>query len=344
MQYQAMKKIYIIAMALSSLILSSCENDDIMISSTINFTVDPSYLASSLSVAEVNPGDLEVLDKDCRLTVDLMIYNQNGELVESSTERFTNYDVKMKYAAKKVTEGSYTVLAISHIEDVSDNSTYWEIKNKQKLEGLQVVDAGYIGGQNKIFGMAYQVVNITGSSQDIQLKLTPVGSILRVEYYNIHNGWTIADKPITIFQLVTNKTSDSFVFSRTGEANVQADSSDDYAWRLDMLYDLDDYTVDNIYSYEYVLPMNNVRVLFRGYTDEEKYADFGSQYTFNFQSGTSYYAALDIANDESEFGKITSSSVAPRKGRQVRINHPKRLRSLPTYYNLKELKEAAHLQ
>ncbi len=339
-----MKKIYIMTLAMFGLLLSSCENDDIMISSTINFTVDPSNLASTLAEAEVNPGELEVLDSDCRLVVDLLIYNDNGELVESSTEKFSNYDVRMKYAAKKVTEGNYSVLAISHIENLSDKISYWEIKNTQKLEGLQVVDAGYIGGENNIFGMAFQNVTFSGASQDIQLNLTPVGSILRVEFYNVHFGWTIADNPVTSYELVTNKVSDSFMFSRAGQTNVQADSRDDYNWRLCLLDDLDGHTYDNIYAYEYVLPMNNVRVVFRGYNDDGQHDEFGSQYTYNFQSGNNYYAALDIASDESEFGKITPSSASPRKGRQVRVNQPRRLRSLPTYYSLKDLKEAAHLK
>lgn len=337
-----MKKFYIMAMALFGLLVSSCENDDIMISSTVNFTVDASTLASSLAVAEVNPGDLEVLGSDDRLVVDLLIYNENGELVESATEKFTNYDVRMKYPAKKVTSGNFTVLAISHIEDISDNISYWDIKNKQKLEGLQVVDAGYIGGQSKIFGLAYQNVSIGGTSQDIQLKLSPVGSILRVQYYNIHYGWNLGGEPVTSYELVTNKTADSFVFSRTGQANVQADSSDDYVWRLDLLSDMDDYSVNNIYSYEYVLPMNNVRVMFRGYSDAG-YDSWGSQYTFNFQSGISYYAALDIQNDDSDFG-IISSSAAPRKANMVRVDAPKVRRSLPTYYKVAELKNSINLK
>ena len=55
-------------------ILSSCSNEDITISKTVNFTVNPATVVSSFSSCEENPGELESFDTDCKLNVKLFVY------------------------------------------------------------------------------------------------------------------------------------------------------------------------------------------------------------------------------------------------------------------------------
>lgn len=304
-----MKK-YISQIALSLVaVFASCTNEEISISKTVNFTVNPSTVISSFSVIEENAGELEGFNTECKLNVELFIYNNQGKLVQKFKNTYSNYAVQMK-ASAFLDHGDYTAVAISHIDSPSNDVYFWRIEGEENLEGMRIVDNGYIGGQNKVLGVAVKNFNVGDEVVDMNINIQPSGSMLVIRYYNY---LALKNQGYTVFSLMGNKTMEYLEFDRSGGTNVVADN---HNGQFDWIFDTidasefkDGYTY--IYSYEYVLPMSNVGLQF--YTeDESMYHALGSVTYFNTQAGGCYYAYLSLNSDVSKiqtiFGRANSSS------------------------------------
>lgn len=301
------KNILLIAISLIGVFTSCSSDEEIEISKTVNFTVNPATVASAFSAAEVNAGDMESFHKDCRLKVELFIYGSEGTLVKKFSQSFSNYAVQMKESSF-IPQGEYTAVAITHIDDVVDNIQYWIITGEDKLEGLRVKDGGYIGGANKVLGISKQKFIVNENTEDIYINVQPAGSVMLVFYRNIH---VLESLGISNYSLLVNKTMDYLEFDRTGTTNVVADNHNgSYDWIFDQLSSTTNYSSTNIYSYEFSLPMTNVGFQFRAYDDNYYYV-LGKT-TFNTEAGKSYYALLSLDSDpskvEASFGTLTDSS------------------------------------
>lgn len=302
------KYIPFIAAALLA-VFASCSNDEITISKTVNFTVNPSGVASAFAAAEVYAGDLESFHSDCRLNVELYIYDAQGSLVQQFTKAFTNYAVQMK-ASAYLAQGSYTAVAITHIDDIVDDIHYWKISNTEKLEGLRITDGGYIGGENKVLGVAAKTFTVGENTKDISIKVEPAGSVTTVYFRDIHALETSIG--IKEYTLEMNKTMNYLEFDRSGATNVVAmNNNGSYDWIFARLTTENFPSSTNIYTYQFTLPMTNVGLQFYGYTDSSYYT-IGSSTTFNTKAGKSYYAILqldsNVSNITVSFGSLTSSA------------------------------------
>lgn len=290
--------------------LTSCSNDDITISKTTNFTVNPSTVISTFSVGEEIAGELESFDTSCRLNVRLYIYDSDGILVKEFGNTYSNYAVQFK-TSSLLPQGKYTAVAITNIDDVTDNIKYWEITGKENLEGMRITDAGYLGGPNKVLGVSVSSFDVGNDVVDLTMNVKPAGSMLTVRYY----GYRSRVNSYPILKLHANKTMEYLEFDRSGSSEVIADNlNGSFEWLVDYL-DASQFPAgyDYIYSYEYYLPMTNVGLQFFGAKNYDNLYStdysFGNTTTFSTQAGASYYAYLYLSNNPStSFGKYTNTT------------------------------------
>lgn len=294
------KYISLLAFSLAAMLVS-CTNDEISISRTVNFTVNPSTVVSQFAVGEEQAGELEGFDTDCKLNVKLYIYNNQGDLVKTFNNSYSNYAVQMK-ASAFLDHGDYTAVAITHIDAPSHNLYFWKIEGEEKLEGMRIVDNGYVGGQNKVLGVSVKQFTVGDEITDLNINVQPAGSMLVVRYYNY---LALKNLGFTTFYLMGNKTMNYLEFDRSGNTSVVAENhNSQYDWIYDEI-DANEFSAgyNYIYSYEYILPMTNVGLQF--YTEDDSYMyNLGSSTNFNTQAGGCYYAYLSLNSDVS---KITTS-------------------------------------
>ena len=295
-----MKKYFSLLAFSLAVVLISCTNDEISISKTVNFTVNPATVVSSFAIGEENAGELEGFDTDCKLSVELFIYDDQGDLVEKFNNTYSNYAVQMK-ASAFLDHGQYTAVAITHIDAPSYDIYYWKIEGEEKLEGMRIVDNGYVGAQNKVLGVTVKQFTVGDQMADLNINVQPAGSMLVVRYYNYS---ALKNYGYTVFSLMGNKTMDYLEFDRFGNTSVVADNHNgSYDWiydTVDVANFEDGYTY--IYAYEYILPMTNVGLLFCT-EDESTIYSLGTSTNFNTQAGGCYYAYLSLNSDVS---KITT--------------------------------------
>ena len=285
-------------------ILSSCSNEEITISKTVNFTVNPATVVSSFSSCEENPGELESFPTSCKLNVKLFVYDEDDNLVYKTSGQYSNYNVQLKGSTLLKT-GKYTAVAITHIDDVTNNIYLWKIKGEEHLEGLQIVDQGYIGGQYKVLGVKVSEFEVKDGIADVSMNVQPAGTMVVVRYYdyNAHTSWGWQD-----FYLMGNKTNSYLEFDRSGKTSVIAENENG---AYQFIYDNIDASefpsgYSYIYNYEYILPMTNVGLQFQVLFYDEWYP-IGKPFVVNTEAGANYHAYVYISSFTTEFGKNSKS-------------------------------------
>ena len=199
-----MKKIFFILTSVITLALSSCSNDDIPVSQSTTFKINPANVIQPFSY-EINPGDLEGVDSDNTLRVRLLVYNSEGVLVQTETQYLSSYAGVMSTAIN-LENGNYTAVVITDVvEKDGENISWacWELSDENSLTTAKITDLGYIGGKAKILGIGSKKFSISGASEEILINPTPAGAVLCTMWRNIH---TFSDVDMIVLQ--TNRSSE----------------------------------------------------------------------------------------------------------------------------------------
>lgn len=293
------KYLSFIAFAIT-MVMSSCTNDDITISNTTNFTVDPSSIQGAFSLAEYKKGDLESFANNWRLNILLFVYNEDGNKVAEFSETFSSYIVQMKKSAF-LPEGKYTAVAITHIS--SPSQKLWEVENTEKLEGLRVKNLGFIGNQEEILGTSVEQFVVSNNIVDVTLNVRPAGAIITVLYFN---SGLIKDQGYKNLRLLANKDAEYLEFDRSGYSNViEVNNNQSFDWPVSFLPDEElgaDYV---IYDYVFMLPMNNVGIGFRVDDINGDTWKFGKDGQIDLKKGSSYYVLIDDDYDDFYMGELS---------------------------------------
>lgn len=292
-----MKKIIFALFALVS-IMSSCTNDDIEITQTTTVKVDPSTVLSSFTY-EVKPGELTMFDTNYKLRITVLAYNELGILVDENITYCNNYS-QIGTSKLNLSEGKYMVYAITDV--MNSEIEYWKIEDTQNLATTKIVDQGYIGGKNKILGIATSTINVSsGNSNEFTLKPEAAGSLCLVVWYNIHQF-----SDVTSYTLQTNKCCDYLQFTtdaNSGYSIAEESHNGAFDWRMAYL-EPEDYTVNIVYGYYFVFPMKNVGFRFTYNTAESSGNVLIDPAYVTFEKGGEYWFVLDL-NDEDQGGLIT---------------------------------------
>lgn len=294
-----MKK-YISMLAVCLAILSSCTNEDITFGSMVTVKVNPSGVIAPF-VYELYPGELEGIDEPWKLRTRVLVYDEEGQLKASDTQYLSNYSNIMT-SSLELAEGDYTAIAITDVVELSGSEIdfeFWNLSGENVLSQLKVTDTGYIGGGYKILGVGKQTLTVNERNDDVVIRCSPAGAICLVYYQNVH---TFSD--VVKYGILMTKSSDYISYNNYGDYEVSIQNNGgDFGWWLDNI-EPDDYTVNNVYGYKFVLPMNNVVLKFIADTDDNR-INLSDRITMNIEAGMQYLMMLNL-NDEESDGKITS--------------------------------------
>lgn len=285
-----MKKILFAFLTLAG-ILSSCTNDDIEVTYATSIKVDPSSVLSTFTY-EINPGELTMFDTEYKLRITVLAYNESGMLVNEGVTYCDNYN-QIATTNMNLPAGNFTIYAITDV--MNEEIEFWLIKNKERLATTQVVDFGRIGGKNKILGIATSEVNISADkSNECSLKPEAAGALCVLLWKNIHyfNG-------VTQYTLSSTKTSSYIQFSKNNKSGYEASELSNngfFDWILNYVSP-EYHTGDNIYDYNFVLPMGKVGFEYEYDTESIQYEKLTNTGYVTFEKGGEYLFALDLNNE-----------------------------------------------
>lgn len=291
-----MKKYLAIFAVLFTVILSSCSNDDIPVSQSITFKINPSTVVNSL--VEFTAGDLSSIDSDQQLYVSLYVYNEAGNLVTSEIQKFSDYTHIMN-SVQNIGEGDYTVVASTHI--VNDSGLkYWDFSGQDNLSTFTVKDEGYIGGSAKILGLTAQQVHVSASTKEVSMNVECAGAVALVQVMNWNRYSNVSD-----FGLMSNKSCDEVTFDYNGNLNYSIDSKSDYSyWMTKWEYDSE---YNGAYGYTFMFPYTNINMAFVAITNSGSRNYIGEPCTGNIEKGHTYWFAYDVTDEETYWSDETGS-------------------------------------
>lgn len=276
--------------------MNSCTNDDIVISESTTVKVNPSFVLSSFTY-EVNPGELTMFDTDCKLRITVLAYNEAGILVDKNITYCNNYS-QIGTTKLELPDGKYKVYAITDIID--SDTEYWKVENTENLATTKIVDQGYIGGKNKILGVAASTINVAEEKNNVfTLKPEPAGALCIVLWRNIH---TFSD--VTRYTLEMSKSSDYLQFTednKNGYNIAEKSSNGKFNWRMTYLEPKDEYNA-NIYGYFFVFPMKNIAFRYVYNTAESSGKVLTAPEYVTFEKGGEYLFGLDLKDEDQEGG------------------------------------------
>lgn len=190
-----MKKILYSLLAFVIVLLSSCSNDDIEIT-----TVGKKYkLAYNLSIQgvydefEITPNVREILrDHSWAIGVSTYVYDKDGKLVDSKfTHQYTFNSIREDFT--DLQEGSYTIVSIETLVDPDDEfeADNWSVEGEEMLSTLQIEQVYSEVRYPFVLGVCTNNIVLSG---DQTLNATPkaIGSLLHLTYLNFNKS-TYAD-------------------------------------------------------------------------------------------------------------------------------------------------------
>ncbi len=293
-----MKKYLAIFAVLFTVILSSCSNDDIPVSQSTTFRINPASVVQTFTY-EINPGDLEGISSGDELRVRLLIYNSEGVLTKSETQFLSSY-ASLMTSTIDLGIGDYTAVVVTDVVERSGDEisfACWELSDENSISTAKITDLGYIGGKSKILGLGSTEFSVSGSSRDITINPMPVGAVFCVMFRNIHQY-----SDIESLTLETNRSSDYLILNNDGGYDIAVQNNNNkYDWRTAYINPSDYPNSTNIYGYYFVFPINNNSFRFRIDIDgsDPMYTD---AMPFNITAGSEYYFELDLCDPDFDNG------------------------------------------
>lgn len=292
---KAMKKLLSLFAAVVAVMLSSCSNDDIPVRQPITFKVNPSTVISGFN--EYSPGELTVFPTNFMLRVRLLVYNNNGSLVASDTQTFSDYSHIMT-SHQTLEEGAYTIVTLTDVITKTDDNFAWILSNEQSLTTLKLTQGEYIRHQLGILGLETKKVNISSSTTDISIDVKPAGALAFVLYGNWNQY-----SDVVYYKLITNKLSDNLSLNSEGEPQFSITSASTLKYRMSRVEWDKNYL--GAYRYIFLFPMQNVYYQFACEADDEKTYTLGESALVNIEKGKEYYFSIDVETEETEWLDIT---------------------------------------
>lgn len=311
-----MKKVLFILTSVIALVLSSCSNDDIPVSQSTTFKIDPATVIRPFTY-EINPGDLEGVDSDNFLRVRLLIYNSEGILVQTETQYLSSY-ASIVSTSVNLEKGDYTAVVITDVvEKEGDDISWacWELSDEHSLTTAKITDLDYIGGKSKILGIGSKKFSVTGVAEEISINPSPAGAVLCIMWRNIH---TFSDVDMIVLQ--TNRSSDYLVMNSEGGYNVAIENDDNnYNWRMSYIEPSGYPNSTNVYGYYFTLPVDNISFRYRIDTSNSE-SSYTNSMLFNIKAGYEYYFEINLCDPDYDDGISYGGFEISEEGRMMGTN------------------------
>jgi hypothetical protein len=311
-----MKKYILLSAIAIAALFTSCSNDEVEISQGIAVKVDPSNVIAPFTY-EIVAGELESFGTSYKLRTRVLAYNDQGLLAAEATDYLTNYASIMN-SILYLPEGDYTLLAITDVVERKNEATsfeFWTMTGEDNINTLKLSDAGYIGGKNKILGVASKNVSVSSGSEAFTLNPQAAGALILIEYLNIHQF-----SNVTEYKLQANRTCDFLAFNSNGQyVTTPENKNNQYSWRLTYINPQESSfaSINSTYRYSFSFPMNNVSYRYvystSSVTDEVITPDLT---IYSLKAGDEYVFILDLCDEDYNngvtyyYGKINGTSSA----------------------------------
>lgn len=297
-----MKKYLVIFAVLFTVILSSCSNDYIPAYMSCTIRVNPNTVISEFK--ENKPGELTVIPSGYQLRVHLFLYDESGNLKQSSIEYSPDYS-HIKSFNVYVEKGNYRLLTTTDIVKKDGSLEYWSFTDEENLSSLKINSTNYVSLQVGILGYASKEISIDYGGELFEIDAKPAGALI---FANVENMKSIAD--VEGYQLYTNRDFESVQFTSDGKILPSIKSSNTMDWRTVILNvnDVHDpYT--GLYTYYFSLPVSDVKFEWRGITKENKYRTLGNSYTCSMNMGEEFAFNLNANTKQTSWEKVNLSTI-----------------------------------
>jgi hypothetical protein len=338
-----MKKIIFMLTAVIAVMLTSCSNDDIPVSSATVITVNPSSVIKNFTY-QLSTGDLDGVDSDEQLRIRLYVYNSNGVLSYSEEKDLRNYLTSAKFELALKPDENYTAVVLTDITtDTSGNvPEYWGVENEQSISTLQVtyLASDYIVyGHQEVLGIG--AVSLQGG-ENVTVAPEAAGALICSYAANIHAYSNIAK-----ILLFGSRGNNYYSFDESGYFNASPDIE---AFETLMNLDVNNTSSYGIYTYKFTMPQTNFDLYVGFYDSESNLLSNSAKSGLTIQKGHEYYAYVLLDPNDNGDGKYSysfsdvtgkvygRSSVAPRK--MNKANTPQNVQSAArtqTAYKVKDL-------
>lgn len=292
-----MKKIIFAALALTSLLVMSCKNDDIDIQK-----VDPNHtltlsIASSPLYDTFGKSDYENvwLSRNYNYYVGItsLVYNSSGELVDSTSSYIKTFqNVEQKF---NLIEGNYTVVTYETLVDGDHGyvSDYWNLNGTQNLSTVMLKNnerEDYVLWDG-VIGVASKSVSLSSDKTET-LSPSAIGSLLSIEIANFdksdYNIVMLESKNVPVGYMLSPNTAEKYVYSEYLERNT-------WHWRGYFYHEGDSFESDETTTV-YILESGKINWCFGPSTVDSEgnianFAAYPNNSTYyTFQDGGNYYA------------------------------------------------------
>lgn len=182
-------------MALVTLVISSCSNEDIEIK-TVGKLFNLSYNINTQNVYdefELTDDVREILrEQNWALGVTSLIYNKDGNLVaKKASHQYTFNNIKEEFEG--LTEGTYTIISIETLvdPDIDFEADDWSIKGEDKVSTLEISQDSYEVYYPFVLGVCTNEVNIT-SDKSVNVTPKAIGSLFNFYWIGFDKSTHVA--------------------------------------------------------------------------------------------------------------------------------------------------------
>jgi hypothetical protein len=306
-----MKKILFGLMAIVALFANySCSNDDVDVTRDLTIKVNMGNVLAGFDAETQN--DLSSLKTGRSVRATILLYDANGVLVKGLYRTESSYKTS-SFVLAGIPDGTYTLISATDVVE-SGQSTFWQFKNIKKLTTASISRIKNFDDTNLgigiLLGVSSQKITINNSNKDFVANPSPAGSLLRVEYHNIHAWSSVTD--VTSLQLVSGKFSSSLNFDINGNYTKNYDSNSYYWMSKILLSTHTDDLNDDYYYYSYSFHLSGTKipinfVIYYNYNNAEKYMFISDNNLYvDFGDGEQWTASVDLKTGD--WGCIKTSS------------------------------------
>lgn len=190
-----MKKILYPLLALVALLVVSCSNEEIEITTVapihnLNINISTQGMYDTFGLTEkVRQNYLR--DKKYAIGVTTFLFDSNGNLVESLFSSAYTFG-QINHSFDKVVEGNYTIISVEMLVNPNNDlsSDCWKFEDTDKLSTLQVGQKTHLVSDINALGVTSQNVVVSGDAS-INLSPSAIGSLVHAHYYNFKNSTNV---------------------------------------------------------------------------------------------------------------------------------------------------------
>ena len=263
-----MKKLIYFIVTLFVVTFSSCsDQEEIDIKYQTTITLSAEKLMADFQ--ERTSGDFDMVDGVC-IRLHLLIYDENGALVQSKISSVSDYAEKYTYSCT-LSEGKYTIISIADfiVGSLSNPTTeYWQMKDETNLSELQLVHTDKLAYWTwETLGLSSTEMVISKESKNVTIPITAITGLVQIvfDYFDVVNG---DGNGVSIYAPFASKiriASDtqpdiiSNINNSTWQFNTSASQKESYNIAFDSPMETIDKGYKRTIAYRALLPQQNKR-------------------------------------------------------------------------------------